>query len=779
MPRRWLLPLLAAVLAVATVDPAHAQAPVGATTRVLQFTGAPWAFMPHAPAGEEAREAEERAREEREAEGPREGAPIRELPAKQPAKGLGAQGATAGTDGVPPADATPGAPAFSAPSSFNGPGYIDAYAYPPDAMMDVGPSQVLVAVNGRLRSFSKATGLADGAVDVDTDAFFASVAVNYTSDPRVRFDRRSGRWFVVMIDVPASGANHVLVAVSDGATLSAGTTWTFSRFDPKNARFADYPTLGIDGNALYIGAVMFDPSTWGYVGSQVYVVRKADVLAGSPTPAVAKFDLNALSVPQGVDAADDAAGNVGYVVGVDSSSYSKVDVVRISDPGGTPTLGAVQRVMVPTTTSPVNVTSGSSTLDALDDRLFSAVLRGGSIWTAHNIQVGTSGAASGSGGRNGARWYQLDVRSATPSLVQSGTVFDSATTNPRSYWIPALSVNGQGSMVIGGTVAGATATPNAWFAGRLAGDPLGQTSAPVALTSATGGYAPSGDTGTVKRWGDYSFTAVDPSDDMTFWTVQEYAPTSSRWGVRVARILGPPPAAPATGLSVGLGAASLTVTLDGLASGGAAWFDPGAGFARRLTVGVGCGVTVAGVRVLSPTRLSLDLDTRGASLGLCDVTVTNPDGQSATTPAALAVVDLGGLLGGGTTTTTTTTTAATPPPTTTTTTTAPATTTATSAAPPTTTTATTTAAPPATTTTTAAPSTTTTAAPAPRRCIVPRLRGRTRTGARRLLVRAGCALGAVRRVSSRAVRRDRVVRSAPRAGRVLARGARVRIDLRR
>jgi len=42
--------------------------------------------------------------------------------------------------------------------------------------------------------------------------------------------------------------------------------------------------------------------------------------------------------------------------------------------------------------------------------------------------------------------------------------------------------------------------------------------------------------GTDNRWGDYSATVVDPTDNVTFWTLQEYAQTpdpgtgASRWG---------------------------------------------------------------------------------------------------------------------------------------------------------------------------------------------------------------------------------------------------------
>jgi hypothetical protein len=39
------------------------------------------------------------------------------------------------------------------------------------------------------------------------------------------------------------------------------------------------------------------------------------------------------------------------------------------------------------------------------------------------------------------------------------------------------------------------------------------------------------------RWGDYSATCVDPTDDATLWTIQEYAKTpSSTWGTWWGRL---------------------------------------------------------------------------------------------------------------------------------------------------------------------------------------------------------------------------------------------------
>ena len=52
------------------------------------------------------------------------------------------------------------------------------------------------------------------------------------------------------------------------------------------------------------------------------------------------------------------------------------------------------------------------------------------------------------------------------------------------------------------------------------------------------------------RWGDYSATQVDPSDDLTLWTIQEYAripvgrgDQSGRWGTWWGRVGGGAPLA--------------------------------------------------------------------------------------------------------------------------------------------------------------------------------------------------------------------------------------------
>ena len=100
----------------------------------------------------------------------------------------------------------------------------DTSSLPPDTQGDVGPTQYLVGVNGRIRTINKVTGQPDGALNADFDTFFSSVRNgDRTTDPRVRYDRRTGRWFVTMITIAIP--NRYLVAVSNGATIGGGTIW--------------------------------------------------------------------------------------------------------------------------------------------------------------------------------------------------------------------------------------------------------------------------------------------------------------------------------------------------------------------------------------------------------------------------------------------------------------------------------------------------------------------------------------------------------------------------
>ena len=79
-------------------------------------------------------------------------------------------------------------------------------------------------------------------------------------------------------------------------------------------------------------------------------------------------------------------------------------------------------------------------------------------------------------------------------------------------------------------------------AGRLGTDPLGGTRAPESIVQAGLASYTVLDGINRNRWGDYSLTDVDPTDDQTIWTFQEYADTpANNWAVRAVQLKAPPP----------------------------------------------------------------------------------------------------------------------------------------------------------------------------------------------------------------------------------------------
>jgi hypothetical protein len=547
-------------------------------------------------------------------------------------------------------------------TSFLGAQASDSGFIPPDSMGAVGPSQVLVSVNGRIRVFDKQGN--QGGLNVTDAAFWAPVRNgSEPTDPGVEYDRLAQRWIVSGINTEETN-NRIMLAISDGPTINSTSDFTFFSFNEAapppsaSARFADYPQLGVDENAIYVGVNEFtSASSGGFLGTSVFVIRKSSVMGAGPIVVTAFRNLISGSPEQGPISPQPATDMVpgidsGYVVGPDATFFSRLDVRRISDPGGTPSISGNLNVTVPTTFVPttfgVPAQGTSGGLDALDDRLFEAMIGrdpdgNDTLWTAHNLLMNSAGVSSSGGNRAGARWYQLGSLDTTPSLIQSGTLVDPAVSNPRQFWIPSIAMNGQGHASINTSAAGATHQAGIASSGRLFTD-LAGTTEDFLITQNPGGTYNLGSS-TPRRWGDYSQTVIDPSDNMTFWTFQEYANANNSWGVRVIKLQAPAPATPSTATpsTVPLGQCSSSVDVAGTSTDGSGFFDPGPdpggpGYPSHITASSTTpGVAVRDVTYTDPTHVTLDLDTRAASSGPVDVTITNPDGQFVTATGLVTV----------------------------------------------------------------------------------------------------------------------------------------------
>src|SRR5207237_3970238 len=203
---------------------------------------------------------------------------------------------------------------------------------------------------------------------------------------------------------------------------------------------ADQGRLGVDKNALYIGVNVFNAAGTALIGSTGFVIRKSDLILSNTLTITAFRQLGTGSVsgpdaPQGVDN-DDPNATEGYFIGVDTLAFGSLQIRRITNPGGSPSISGNLSLTVPATIFPRTVPAQGSIrpVDGGDDRLISAQIKKGSLWAAHQIQVNSSGNASSSGGRDGVRWYQITNLTSAPTLNQSGTLFDSSVTNLVYYF---------------------------------------------------------------------------------------------------------------------------------------------------------------------------------------------------------------------------------------------------------------------------------------------------------------------------------------------------------
>ena len=288
-------------------------------------------------------------------------------------------------------------------------------------------------------------------------------------------------------------------------------------------------------------------------------------------------------------------------------------------------------------------------MDDIDDRLFTAVIRNGHLWTAHNVGVDSAGNSNGgTRTRDAVRWFDVTVPGLT--LNQSGTVFDSAGSGFLEYWMGTVMVSGQGHVAMGVNRANSATVVQAGALGRLAGDAPGTMSGFSLFQNSTtdayddGPFVP----GPVNRWGDYTYTSLDPCDDMTMWTAQEYVAGSALWG-RLGRCSREASSAGAGDARFGEpephtawpGQRGRDNQLGRRPAGPAFTIHhPRSPMPAASARGRPCrgDVTVNSVTFRDPTHVTLNLSTLGAAPGADGVTITNPDGQHATGNSLIVVV---------------------------------------------------------------------------------------------------------------------------------------------
>ncbi len=116
-------------------------------------------------------------------------------------------------------------------------------------------------------------------VTLDSFFTFSSGGTTYprggTTDPRILFDLRSGRWFATCLELGTNQVdNNMLLAVS----RTSDPTGTWDKYPVKVGMrtsggisyFTDFDTLGIDDNGVYFGMHIFPSSGSDYARNRRY-----------------------------------------------------------------------------------------------------------------------------------------------------------------------------------------------------------------------------------------------------------------------------------------------------------------------------------------------------------------------------------------------------------------------------------------------------------------------------------------------------------------------------
>lgn len=445
---------------------------------------------------------------------------------------------------------------FSA-STYN----VNVVALPPDCNGAVGPAHFVEFINGSFAVYNKTN---DHNIKRTSDLHFWSSAGLVlstdaaTTDPRILYDPASQRWFASMVTLnqnatdPTLESNDFLLAVSDAPDPTLGWHGFLLQADPDNGNFADFPTLGVDGTAVYLAGDLFHGQDTS-VAPALVSFPKADLLRAQPTITNRTWfgGLSYQERGQVLQPASCFDGSVtGAVVavsdlGYDSNPHSGLFSFAVQN-GAAARATLSQATVIPTEswTVPDNADYGAPLLNAAqpdgtrklmaNDARFSARVNAvaGQVYAVHSTDLG---------GRLAIRWYR--IRAADHLLLESGTLSDPTL----DYFFPSIAANAAGVMVISFNGSGPSSFVSCY---AVAGQTIGGTTSfgtPVLLRRGATSYHGDDELAAdllgqppFSRWGDYSATCLDPVNPNRFWTIQMLPSDSANsdvWATQITELI--------------------------------------------------------------------------------------------------------------------------------------------------------------------------------------------------------------------------------------------------
>jgi hypothetical protein len=434
---------------------------------------------------------------------------------------------------------------------------------PPDPVGDVGPNHYVEMINLVFAVYDKQGNKLLGPVDTGTlwQNFSIPDCTDPSGDPVVLYDQLEDRWLLSQFTTRGPIYYNCVAISQTGDPTGAYFRYAFSA----GPFFPDYPKYGVWRKSYVLTSRDFGND--GSYGISVYALEKNKMIAGNPNARSVHFFLDSAVVglnlvgdgllPADIDGArqpkDDAAIPVigtqddggGYGGPSDALNVWELSikwqfspVAAIAFRGSQPVdsfdsifpCGVVPGSQPPSARDCLpepGVTDGSRYLDILSYRQRPTWRLAYRNFGTYEALV-TNQSVEALPGVAGVRWYEIRRTNGQYSVFQQGTY---APNDGVHRWMGSIAMDHKGNMALGYSVVnGVDVRPGIRYTGRLAGDAAGQmTLGEGTVIDGTGVQLT-----TSSRWGDYTSMNVDPSDDCTFWYVNEYYQVDGVIGVNTA-----------------------------------------------------------------------------------------------------------------------------------------------------------------------------------------------------------------------------------------------------
>ena len=450
---------------------------------------------------------------------------------------------------------------------------------PPDPNGAVGPNNVVTMANLHFQIFDKSGNSLFGPAANNTlwAGFGGPCQTENAGDPVVLYDQLADRWILTQF---TSGGPTFFECVAVSQTNDpTGSYFRYAISTGNN--FPDYPKGGVWPDAYYFSTREFIGGPGGpFAGVGAYALDRAQVLAGNPNPTIVGFVAPPTPpyvvgdglLPSSLDGqTPPPAGSPNFFVGSEDNNGpygAPSDALSFWKFHYDPTTPANSTFTQTTTlpTQPFNSILGlcggsrncipqpstANRIDHLGYRqrpLFRLAYRNfgdhESLVTNQSVSAGTGP----NGEVSGIRWWELRDPDGSPVIFQEGT-YAPGLTDGIHRWMGSIAMNSLGDIALAFSASNGTnpsVFPSVVYTARHPGDPPGEmTLGEGSIINGTGSQTGS------QRWGDYTALVPDPTDDTTFWFINEYVPTTSSigWRLRIGAFnltAGPTPSPTPTG----------------------------------------------------------------------------------------------------------------------------------------------------------------------------------------------------------------------------------------